>query len=55
MDVFDRVMAYNAGREPKRLQMKLAAMQADPIDSERIWSILFNYFKDLFYVSVRLC
>ena len=30
MDVFDRVMAYNAGREPKRLQMKLVAMQADP-------------------------
>jgi len=30
MDVFDRVMAYNAGREPERLQLKLAAMQADP-------------------------
>lgn len=30
MNVFDRIMAYNAGREPERLHMKLAAMQADP-------------------------
>lgn len=30
MDVFDRIMAYNACREPERLQMKLTAMQANP-------------------------
>ena len=30
MNVFERIMAYNAGREPERLQMKLAAMKADP-------------------------
>ena len=30
MDVFDRIMAYNAGRESERLQMKLAAMQTNP-------------------------
>ncbi len=30
MDVFDRVMAYNAGREPERLHMKLTAMQTNP-------------------------
>lgn len=30
MDVLDRVLAYNAGREQERLQLKLNAMQADP-------------------------
>jgi uncharacterized protein (DUF2252 family) len=30
MEIYDRIMAYNAGREPERLQMKLAAMQSDP-------------------------
>ena len=30
MDVFDRIMAYNAGREPERLHMKLTAMQTNP-------------------------
>lgn len=30
MDVFDRIIAYNKGREPERLKMKLDAMSADP-------------------------
>ena len=30
MDVFDRIIAYNKGREPERLKMKLDAMLADP-------------------------
>ncbi|OZA06915.1 MAG: hypothetical protein B7X95_00770, partial [Methylophilaceae bacterium 17-44-8] len=30
MDVFQRVLTYNEGRDPERLQMKLAAMQRNP-------------------------
>lgn len=30
MTIYERIMAYNAGREPERLQLKLAAMQNDP-------------------------
>lgn len=53
MDVFDRIMAYNAGREPERLQMKFAAMQANPFTFLRgtchlfyeDWHTSLNQFK----------
>ncbi len=49
MDVFERVMTYNAGREPERLQMKLAAMQTDPFTFLRGTCHLFyeNWHKSL--------
>ncbi len=30
MTVYERIMAYNTGRDPERLQMKLEAMQSNP-------------------------
>lgn len=30
MPILDRIQHYNAGRDPERLQMKLAAMCKDP-------------------------
>ena len=53
MDVFDRIMAYNASREPERLQMKLSAMQTSPFTFLRgtchlfyeDWHTSLNQFK----------
>lgn len=44
MNTIDRVLAYNAGREQERFQMKFSVMQADP----------FVFMRNLSFILRRL-